>query len=158
MIKFTNTFLLKQNRIKPQHELMANTMFKMFPIFQKSNNENLSEIPIPSKALSSRFQTIAESQPFGPVDAAKILELEPAAVTLEKLSTEGEHAMGHNKSIAGKKKNKVVYGELLKGERSQLKFVHRTVGKVGFRYGSGNRDNRKDRKIGYNKLGKMIYL
>lgn len=137
---------------------MADTMFKMFPVFKQANNENLSEIPIPSKALSSRFLTIAESQPFGPIDAAKVLELEPAAVTLEKLSTEGEHAIGHDKFVSHKNKKKVVYGEVLEGERSKLKFVHKTVGKVGFRYGSGNRDNRKDRKIGYDELGKMVYL
>lgn len=161
MIIINKKYLLtfsRQNRIKPQQQRMAESMFKMFPIFNPSAMENLSEIPIPSKALASRFQTIAESQPFGPMDAAKVLELEPAAVTLEKLSTEGEHAMGHDRLLKNAKKNKIVYGEFLDGERSKLKFVHKPVGKVGHRYGSGNRDNRKDRKIGFNELGKMVYL
>lgn len=129
----------------------------MFPVFKEFHKENLSEIPVPARALSSRFMTIAESEPFGPIEAAKVLELEPAIETLQRLSTEGEHSAGHELKTKVSK-NKVVYGELLKGEKSQFRFVHKSVGQVGFRYGSGNRDNKKDRVIGFNESGKMIYL
>lgn len=101
--------------------------------------------------------TIAESEPFGPIDAANALELEPAAATLEKLATLGEHSAHHSTLRTGKKQQ-VVYGEMLQGERSLFKFENKPVGTVGFRYGAGNRDSKKDRKIGFNELGKMIYL
>lgn len=131
----------------------------MFPVFKPEHGrmrENLSEIPVPQRALSSRFLTIAESEPFGPIDAAKLLELEPAAVTLEKLSAVGEHSAGH--STKKTDNVKVIYGEVLSGEKSVFKFTNARVGKVGFRYGTVNRDNKKDRKIGFNELGKMIYI
>ncbi|KAL3229734.1 Small ribosomal subunit protein mS45 [Nakaseomyces bracarensis] len=149
----------KNNRIKPELKTMSETLYKMFPLFTpeiQHTRENLSEIPVPQKALSSRFLTIAESQPFGPIDAAEVLELEPAVKTLEKLSTIGEHSEGHVKKQ--KKTKKVVYAELRKGERSQLKFTHARVGEVGHRYGRVLRDNKKDRKIGFNELGQMIYI
>lgn len=149
----------KLNRISPDLKVMSETLYKMFPLFVPevpANRENLSEIPVPQKALSSRFLTIAESQPFGPVDAAKVLELEPAVKTLEKLSTIGEHSEGHIEKKEHKKK--VVYGELKEGERSVLKFTHAKVGEVGHRYGRVLRDNKKDRKIGFNELGQMVYI
>ncbi|SCU85962.1 LADA_0D11166g1_1 [Lachancea dasiensis] len=151
----------KYNRIAPDLKTMASTMYKMFPLFVPkidSSRENLSEIPVPAKALQSRFMTIAESQPFGPVDAAKVLELEPAAETLEKLATLGEHSTGHSTTSASGHTKKVTYGEMKTGERSLFKFESARVGDVGYRYGSGNRDSKKDRKIGFNKLGKMVYL
>lgn len=138
---------------------MASTLYKMFPIFEpesRKTRENLSEIPVPQKALSSRFLTIAESEPFGPIDAAKLLELEPATATLEKLSTVGEHSAGH--SNTNKTNHKVVYGELLADEKSLFKFTNARVGNVGFRYGRVSRDNKKDRKIGFNELGQMVYI
>lgn len=155
------TYCSLQNRITPDLRKMSDTLYKMFPVFQpqyQQARENLSEIPIPDKALSSRFLTIAESQPFGPVDASKVLELEPAAETLKKLSTIGQHSAGHKDAKDLKHKKQVIYGELLKGEKSMFKFTHAPVGKVGFRYGSGNRDSKKDRKIGFNELGKMVYI
>ncbi|SCU97185.1 LANO_0E15390g1_1 [Lachancea nothofagi CBS 11611] len=151
----------KHNRIAHGLKSMSSTLYKMFPLFVPRadiSRENLSEIPIPAKALQSRFVTIAESEPFGPVDAAKVLELEPAADTLEKLATLGEHSAHHAQTSASTNKKKVIYGELNKGERSLFKFESSRVGKVGFRYGSGNRDSKKDRKIGFNELGKMVYL
>ncbi|CAR21450.1 mitochondrial 37S ribosomal protein mS45 [Lachancea thermotolerans CBS 6340] len=150
----------KYNRIAPSLKSMSSVLYKMFPLFVprvEVSRENLSEIPVPAKALRSRFMTIAESEPFGPIDAAKALELEPAAETLEKLATLGEHS-AHHASRSSAHKEKVIYGELLKGEKSLFKFENKHVGKVGFRYGSGNRDSKKDRKIGFNELGKMVYL
>lgn len=149
----------KNKRVTPELKTMSDTLYKMFPLFtpeKQYTRENLSEIPVPQKALSSRFLTIAESQPFGPIDAAEVLELEPAVKTLEKLATIGEHSEGHIKKQ--EKSTKVVYGELRQGERSQLKFTHARVGEVGHRYGRVLRDNKKDRKIGFNELGQMIYI
>ena len=149
------------NRISPSLDTFAKTMYGMFPIFEPEltfQRENLSEIPVPEKTLSSRFITIAESEPFGPVDAAEVLELEPAVKTLEKLATVGEHSQGHHANGSEKHKKKVVYGAVKEGDRSIFKFTDARVGQVGFRYGSGNRDSKKDRKIGFDSLGKMIYI
>ncbi|CEP62699.1 mitochondrial 37S ribosomal protein mS45 LALA0_S06e01684g [Lachancea lanzarotensis] len=151
----------KNNRIAPDLKNMASTLYKMFPLFEpriEASRENLSEIPVPAKALRSRFVTIAESEPFGPVDAAKVLELEPAAETLEKLATLGEHSADHNTSASSHSKKKVIYGQLNQGERCLFKFESAHVGEVGWRYGAGNRDSKKDRRIGFDKLGKMVYL
>ena len=149
---------IEQKYINEDLMQMAETLYKMFPVFEpesRKSRENLSEIPVPQKALSSRFLTIAESEPFGPIDAAKTLELEPAAVTLDKLSTVGEHSSGHTTKT---KTRKVVYGELLANEKSVFKFTNARVGKVGFRYGCVNRDNKKDRKIGFDEFGRMVYM
>lgn len=152
---------VEHKRMSPDVKKMADTVYKMFPLFdpsQRSQRENLSEIPVPEKTLASRFLTIAESEPFGPVDAAKILELEPAVKTLERIATIGEHSEGNKLREPSKSGNKVVYGEVRKGDNAVFKFKQAKVGKVGFRYGSGNRDNRKDRKIGFNEIGQMVYL
>ena len=149
----------RRNRVSSDLKTMDETLYRMFPVFDSDasfKRENLSEIPVPQKTLASRFLTIAESEPFGPVDAAHVLELEPAVETLRNLSTVGEHSSGHQQST--NKNTKVVYGELVEGERSQYKFTNAKVGKVGYRYGSGNRDNKKDRRIGFNKLGQMVYI
>ncbi|EDO17391.1 hypothetical protein Kpol_1060p47 [Vanderwaltozyma polyspora DSM 70294] len=148
-----------ENKINKDLRNMSTTLYNMFPLFEPSidaKRENLSEIPVPPSALKSRFLTIAESQPFGPIDAAKVLELEPASDTLEKLSTIGEHSSGHQ--TIRKINKKVIYGEMLQGEKSLFKFTEARVGKVGFRYGRVNRDNKKDRKIGFNEAGKMVYI
>lgn len=147
-----------QNRITSDLDRLSSTLYKMFPVFQQESNaarENLSEIPVPQRALSSRFLTLAESEPFGPVDAAKVLGLEPAAQTLEKLGSVGEHAANHQEKVG---QNKVLYGEVREGDRSVLKFTRSRVGKVGHRYGAGIRDNKKDRKIGFNEVGQMVYV
>ena len=149
----------RRNRVSSDLKTMDETLYRMFPVFDSDasfKRENLSEIPVPQKTLASRFLTIAESEPFGPVDAAHVLELEPAVETLRNLSTVGEHSSGHQQST--NKNTKVIYGELVEGERSQYKFTNAKVGKVGYRYGSGNRDNKKDRRIGFNKLGQMVYI
>lgn len=104
----------KSKKINTDVDKMAATMEQMFPLFNpppptesqddsyynyinnNSRRENLSEIPIPSNAKRSRFITLAESEPFGPLDAASLLDLEPAVKTLERLATEGEHSANHN--------------------------------------------------------------
>ncbi|CAY68392.1 mitochondrial 37S ribosomal protein MRPS35 [Komagataella phaffii GS115] len=137
---------------------MSETMYKMFPLFEPHlNGENLTEIPIPTKTKNSRFLTIAESEPFGPVEAAKVFGLEPAAETLAKLSEQGEHAAHHMQAKSTSKKNGFL-APVLQGEKSLFKFVEAKAGTVGYRYGTCLRDNKKDRKIGYDASGKMVYL
>ncbi|SMN21457.1 similar to Saccharomyces cerevisiae YGR165W MRPS35 Mitochondrial ribosomal protein of the small subunit [Maudiozyma saulgeensis] len=154
-----------KNMISPALQKMSSTLYNMLPLFQPdivTTRENLSEIPVPPKTLKSRFVTIAESEPFGPVDAANVLELEPAMKTLERLSTEGEHSAGHSNNLKNEQqhkiKTKIVLAELRKGDRSRLKFKDVRAENVAYRYGSVLRDNKKDRVIGFNELGHMVYM
>ncbi|GMG35858.1 unnamed protein product [Ambrosiozyma monospora] len=140
---------------------MNDVIYKMFPVYENSGfqAENLTEIPIPEKTQQSRFLTIAESQPFGPVDAAKEFGLEPAAVTLQKLSETGAHSAhtaGGSGAKSGSKKSFI--SPMKEGDRHAFRFTDAKVGQVGYRYGKVFRDNRKDRKIGFDAAGNMIYL
>lgn len=155
----------QKNMISDNLRRMSSTMYNMFPLFKQdsvASRENLSEIPMPPKTLQSRFATIAESEPFGPVDAANILELEPAVKTLERLSTAGEHSANSAKTGSETSettpKTRIVLGELREGDRSRLKFRDIRASKVAYRYGAGNRDNKKDRKIGFDERGRMVYI
>lgn len=167
---------LKSKKINTDVDKMATTMEQMFPLFNlpasiespdngssyqniiNSRRENLSEIPIPSNAKKSRFITLAESEPFGPLDAAAVLDLEPAVKTLERLATEGEHSANHSNSQNKKlHKTRIVYGPVLAGERSQFKVTDVPAYKYAYRYGSGNRDNKKDRRIEFDENGRMVY-
>jgi hypothetical protein len=135
---------------------MSKIMYNMFPLYNSEKNaENLTEIPIPKETLQSRFLTIAESEPFGPVDAAKEFNLEPAAVTLERLSEGGEHSSHHEKS--NNKKDGSFIAPMYEGDKYAFKFTPVKVGKVGYRYGKVLRDNRKDRKIAYDAAGNKYY-
>lgn len=135
---------------------MSETLYKMFPLFNPEKHaENLTEIPIPKETLQSRFLTIAESEPFGPVDAAKEFNLEPAAVTLERLSEGGEHSSHANaKEI---KKDGSFIAPMYEGDKYAFKFTPVKVGQVGYRYGKVFRDNRKDRKIAFDAAGNKYY-
>lgn len=136
---------------------MSRTMYQMFPLYNPEKNaENLTEIPIPRETLQSRFLTIAESEPFGPVDAAKEFNLEPAAVTLERLSEGGEHSAHHSQANASKKNGSFI-STMYEGDKCAFKFTPVKVGKVGYRYGKVLRDNRKDRKIAYDAAGNKYY-
>ena len=151
-----------KNLINKDLQRLSKTIYQMVPLFKPDlikDRENLSEIPVPPKTLKSRFVTIAESEPFGPIDAANVLELEPAMETLQKLSTEGEHSAGHLQTQKKQqKKHKIVLAELKKGDRSRLKFKDIKAEKVAYRYGSVLRDNKKNRSIGFNELGHMVYI
>ncbi|VEU19394.1 DEKNAAC100037 [Brettanomyces naardenensis] len=151
----------KSGMITKDLQTMSNVMYKMFPVYDASKNpENLTEIPIPEQTKQSRFITIAESEPFGPVDAAKEFGLEPAAVTLQKLSEGGEHSSHSaiSKGEAGTSNDKTFIAKMHEGDRSAFRFTDVKVGQVGYRYGRPFRDNRKDRKIGFDAAGKMVYL
>lgn len=127
-------------------------MKKMFPLYDPPREaDNLTEIPTPHKTLHQRFLTISESEPFGPVDAAKIFGLEPAQQTLDNLTELKQESQGHVHM------NKVTVGVQKEGDKSQFRFTNATSGKVGYRYGASRRDRKKDRAVGYDKLGRMIY-
>ena len=101
--------------------------------------------------------TIEESEPFGPVDAARILKLEPAEDTLKKLTEfDVEHAKAQQEEL-DRKKVDVIYGKR-EGEKSLFKFTMKEVGNFGYRYGASRRDRKKDRAIGFDASGKMVYL
>jgi hypothetical protein len=147
----------EQGLIKGDLKRMSNTLYKMFPLFNSEKNaENLTEIPIPKETLQSRFLTIAESEPFGPIDAAKEFNLEPAAVTLERLSEGGEHS-AHAATAAKSKKDGSFIAKMHEGDRYAFKFTPVKVGQVGYRYAKVFRDNRKDRKIAYDAAGNKYY-
>lgn len=130
---------------------MASTMYRMFPLFNvRENKENLTEIPVPQRTLTSRFLTVAESEPFGPIESSKIYQLSPA---VDLLKTAAEHG-STKKQVSNKK---VHIGKRKPTDRFLFEFTEATVGKVGFRYGTTQRDNKKDRKIDYDASGKMIY-
>lgn len=131
----------------------SNIFNKMFPVFKAPKDaDNLTEIPTPAKTLRQRFLTISESEPFGPVDAAKIFELEPAQETLDNLTEFKEPS-----EIGERKTNEVVVGSEKQGEKNQFRFTKATAGDVGHRYGASRRDRKKDRAIGFDKLGRMVY-
>lgn len=143
--------------IKGDLKRFSNTLYKMFPLYNPEKNaENLTEIPIPKETLQSRFLTIAESEPFGPVDAAKEFNLEPAAVTLERLSEGGEHS-SHAEAAKKNKGDKSFIAPMYEGDKYAFKFTPVKVGKVGYRYGKVFRDNRKDRKVAYDAAGNKYY-
>lgn len=128
-------------------------MHKMFPLYQPPiEADNLTEIPEPSKTLHQRFLTISESEPFGPVDAAAIFDLEPAQQTLNKLS---EFVQDSDKPQV--RMNEVLVGVQKQGDKAQFRFTKATSGDVGYRYGASRRDQKRDRAIGFDKLGRMVY-
>lgn len=127
-------------------------MYNMFPLFRAPDTaDNLTEIPTPHKTLHQRFITIAESEPFGPVDAAKLLDLPVASDTLAELSEFKEET-------TTVRQHKVVVGTQRQGDRVTFKFTSARSGDVGFRYGASRRDRRKDRSIAFDTVGKMIFV
>lgn len=138
---------------------MATTMQRMFPVSSSGKlAENLTEIPVPKETLQSRFLTIAESEPFGPVDAAREFGLEPASVTLQKLSEGGEHSSHAASAAAGHAASKAFFGPKKDSDRVLFKFTPVKTGQVGYRYGKVFRDNKKDRQVAFDEVsGKMFY-
>ncbi|KAK6465071.1 hypothetical protein DFJ63DRAFT_332508 [Scheffersomyces coipomensis] len=132
----------------------SEVMYKMFPLYQPPvGSDNLTEIPTPHKTLTQRFLTIAESEPFGPIEAAELLELPVASDTLSNLSNV-ETAEDQANSI----KQEVVVGTQKEGDRVQFKFTTSKVGNVGFRYGASRRDTKKNRGVGFDSEGRMVYI
>lgn len=136
----------------PEISKFALVMYKMFPLFKVSDNsDNLTEIPTPHKTLHQRFMTISESEPFGPIEAARVLDLPVASDTLAELSEfKQETDQVHQ--------NKVVIGIQRQGDRSVFKFTLARSGQVGHRYGASRRDRKKDRSVAFDRQGKLIYV
>lgn len=146
-----------EGKITKDMQKFADVMYNLFPLYDpKKNAENLTEIPIPEATKQSRFLTIAESEPFGPIDAAQEYGLEPAAVTLQRLS-HGSEPSSNDVKKEQKKDSRSFIAPMNKGDRSAFRFTNVKVGKVGYRYGKSFRDNRKDRKIDFDAAGKMYY-
>lgn len=147
-----NNYTNIQGKLGKELSKFSGVMTKMFPLYEPPKEaDNLTEIPTPHKTLHQRFLTISESEPFGPVDAAKIFGLEPAQQTLDNLTEVSEES---NNTV---KLNKVVVGVQKKGDDTQFRFTKATSGQVGFRYGALRRDRKKDRAVGFDKLGRMVY-
>lgn len=129
-------------------------MYRMFPLYEPPiESENLTEIPAPPKTLQQRFLTIAESEPFGPVDAAKIFEIEPAQQTLNNLTE-----FKSEEDSTSVRLNKVIIGAEKTGDKNLFKFTTAKSGEVGYRYGASRRDRKKDRAIGFDRVGRMVNL
>ncbi|EGV64279.1 hypothetical protein PSN45_004044 [Yamadazyma tenuis] len=145
----------ENNKITTDLKQFSTTMYKMFPLFNPPlQAENLTEIPTPSRTLHQRFLTISESEPFGPVDAADIFGLEPASETLTKLTQIQDHSQQNNSVVL----NKVLVGKQKEGDRTAFRFSHAQSGSVGYRYGASRRDRKKDKAIGFDRVGKLVNL
>lgn len=142
----------KQGTLTKELERFSGVMNRMFPLFDPASDAvNLTEIPTPQKTLQQRFLTISESEPFGPVEASKIFDLEPAQKTLDSLS-EVKHKGDDEVEMST-----VLVGEQRAGDKTQFRFTMAKAGEVGFRYGASRRDRKKDRAVGFNRGGKMVY-
>lgn len=150
----TLNHILTQNKITPDIEKFATTMYRMFPLFEAPvNAENLTEIPVPLKTVHQRFLTISESEPFGPVEAADVFGLEPAQQTLDNLTEFNASSANLQAATAD-----VVIGKQKQGDSAMFKFTQVQSGHTGFRYGASRRDRKKDRAIGFDRAGKMINM
>ncbi|KAI5951269.1 hypothetical protein KGF54_004343 [Candida jiufengensis] len=161
--------IIKLNSIekdfKPKDEIAedlksyAKVMRRLFPIFKGGYTaDNLTEIPTPHKTLTDRFLTIEENEPFGPIDAAKILNLEPASKTLKKLTEFNLDEAQKQQQIIDDQKIEVIYGKKRKDENKLFRFTMKNVGEFGHRYGASRRDTKLDRAVGFDASGKMVYL
>ncbi|RLV90399.1 37S ribosomal protein S35 mitochondrial [Spathaspora sp. JA1] len=145
------------NQGKKDLQKFGEVMKRMFSLYEGGRNgDNLTEIPTPKKMLQQRFLTIAESQPFGPVDAAKILDLQPAADTLKELTR--VKSQEEREQEESTKNQNVIYGREREGDSNVFKFILKEGEETGYRYGAARRDRKKDRKIGFDRSGKMVYL
>ncbi|KAG5361737.1 37S ribosomal protein S35 [Yarrowia sp. C11] len=127
--------------------------------FKKEQGEqNLSEIPVPSATRGSRFMTMAESEPFGPLESAKLLDLPPAADVVEKLQhVVADHAETAEIEFQKAKAKGDIFDVVNKSQTKPngviFRFKKAQVGKVGHRYGAYKDDRKKNRQVVYDRLG-----
>lgn len=102
--------------------------------------------------------TIAESEPFGPIEAAKLLDLAPAGDVLKEL----QNVVSDQSELAEIELQKqkdaglvfdVVNKTATKPKGVVFRFKKAEVGKVGHRYGAYKDDRKKSRKVVYDRLG-----
>lgn len=122
----------------------------------KGNQDDLSEIPMLEETRSQRFITIAESEPFGPIDAAKVLGIESASELLDKLkSTEDHHK--HQSTTGPKSAKQSIFAAQVQGDKAMFKLIPAKVGEIGFRYGAARDDQKHNRRVKYNSVGDKQY-
>jgi Eukaryotic mitochondrial regulator protein len=121
--------------------------------------DNLTEIPRPKVTNQQRFFTIAESEPFGPIDAAQVLGIEPAAETLDKLTQHTPESQdGSSKGGRSGKQAVAFYGPVYEGEKHVFRFISAKAGEVGYRYGASRDDRRHGRKVQFDQAGQRKYV
>lgn len=117
--------------------------------------DELSEILMPNETRTQRFISIAESEPFGPVDAAKVLGIDSATTLLDKI-TSVDHV--HDKDNKTKvSRTDAFIAPQLNGEKAAFRFTAAKVGQVGYRYGAARDDQKHNRKVKYNSIGEKTY-
>jgi len=153
-----------ENLITPSLKRLSSTILGMVPQINFNRptengkppvTDNLTEIPMPNETRTQRFISIAESEPFGPVDAANVLGIKPASKLLEQITS--VDIIHHKDPAHEKKKSDAFIAAQLEGEKAVFKFTPAKVGKVGFRYGSARDDQKHNRKVKYNSIGQMKY-
>lgn len=125
---------------------------------KQQGQQNLSEVPVPSATRGSRFMTLAESEPFGPIEAAKLLDLAPASDVLAQLqNVVDDHALSAALELQKAQAKGDVFDVVKKSEAKPngvvFRFKKAQVGKVGHRYGAYKDDRKKGRKVAYDRLG-----
>lgn len=125
---------------------------------KQQGQQNLSEVPVPSATRGSRFMTLAESEPFGPIEAAKLLDLAPASDVLEQLqNVVDDHSLSAAMALQKAQAKGDVFDVVKKSEAKPngvvFRFKKAQVGKVGHRYGAYKDDRKKGRKVAYDRLG-----
>jgi len=120
--------------------------------------DNLTELPMSKETRAQMFQTIAESEPFGPVDAAEMLGIEPANRTLERLTNvEASTSTAEADTAQKQLKTDSFYAKQLEGERHLFRFTDAKVGKVGYHYGAARDDQKSGRKVRHLPNGRPAY-
>lgn len=117
--------------------------------------DELSEILMPNETRTQRFISIAESEPFGPVDAAKVLGIDSATTLLDKItSVDHVHDKDNKTKVA---RTDAFIAPQLNGEKAVFRFSAAKVGQVGYRYGAARDDQKHNRKVKYNSIGEKTY-
>lgn len=121
----------------------------------RSAKDNLTEIPIPEETHRQIFQSIAESQPFGPVDAAEVLGIEPATDTLKRLTEPQEEQSGTQDKAS--KSSVSFFGPQYENEQNLWRFTNAKVGRVGYHYGAAKDDRKHGRRVKFNPDGTQTW-
>lgn len=150
-------------------DIFGSTMYTMFPLFDPINEvkgangrrilhngaDDLEELPALKETETSKFMTLNEGDEFTKLDAANVLFLEPADKVIELLKLKSQQTEADK--LAKLKERNIVLGKRYKTDRFDMQFVDVRVGETGKRYGTGSRDNKKNRKVIYDINGKKVY-
>lgn len=140
-------------------------MYNYFPHFQISTNtmkdsENLTELPNPLN--KSIFVTLNESEPFGPLDSANLLQRQPAKEILDNLTKEEKVSTEDTTH-----RTQIIYSKLYERDRFQYKFINERVRPtdentfihgISNNYGAKKYDNSKYKKLFVDEQGKLQYV